>query len=453
MSQSRSLAKYWLIAGSIFFYAWWDIAFVPIILGSIAFNYYLGSRILVSKSRSVLVSGISINLLLIAVYKYSDFAIHTVNMLTNSGYDYLNLALPLAISFFTFQQIAYLVDAYQGKVEDNTGTNYLLFVLFFPQLIAGPIVHHSEMLPQYQSLKRWKEIMNDHLIHGVILIIVGLFKKIVIADTLAAWVTPAFVDPGSLSMLDAWTGILAYTFQIYFDFSAYSEMAMGFALLFGIKLPLNFDSPYQSRNISEFWRKWHITLGRFLRMYLYIPLGGSKKGPLVAVVALTVTMLLGGLWHGAGWNFVLWGAIHGLLLSIVFLWGRVGFDLGRPFSVAITFISVVLAWVPFRANSVSDAILYWKALFDFSNLHPQTFHAAILKDILSDEVAVGISFYDGWEIIALLLLLYAVVKYPNIHYYLRSFRPAIKNYAYLSLMAIASISIMGRPSAFIYWGF
>jgi alginate O-acetyltransferase complex protein AlgI len=453
ISRSKSLGKNILIFASLAFYGWWDIFFVPIILFSIVVNYYLGTYLQEKKNRKVLVLGILANLILIAIYKYTDFAISTVNFIANSEYSFFNLALPLAISFFTFQQIAYLVDSYQSKVTDNTKENYFLFVLFFPQLIAGPIVHHSEMMPQYENLKRLKEIASDTFIHGIILIIVGLFKKIIIADSLANWVNPVFLDPSAITLLDAWTGILAYTFQIYFDFSAYSEMAMGLALLFGIKLPLNFCSPYKSKSIGGFWRTWHITLGRFLKQYLYIPLGGNRNGAVIAISSLTVTMLLGGLWHGAGWQFVLWGGLHGVFLSIAFVWGVKGFRLPNKLAIGITFFAVVFAWVPFRANSIVDAISYWKAMFGFNGIMPQPLHATILTDILGEPVKAAQSYFTGWEIFVLFLIAYAVMKFPNIHFYINQFKPNIKNYAYLTVMAISSIAIMGRPQTFIYFAF
>ncbi len=427
--------------------------FVPVILGSIVFNYYLGSKLQTKKSKVILIIGLAANLILLGIYKYADFAISTMNYLSSIDYKLLNFSLPLAVSFFTFQQIAYLVDSYQDRVSDNQPSNYFLFVLFFPQLIAGPIVHHAEMLNQYQNPKKWSETIDKYFIHGLILIIVGLFKKILIADSLAGWVDPVFLDLSAITMLDAWTGILAYSFQIYFDFSAYSEMAMGLALLFGIKLPINFLSPYQSTSILEFWRTWHITLGRFLRKYLYIPLGGSRKGMLTTVIALSATMLLGGLWHGAGWKFALWGSIHGFLLAVAYIWKHKGCQLPKKLATGLTFVTVVIAWVPFRANSIQDALTYWEAMFNPSLLVPQALQARIIEDVFNIHMISADSIFKGWEILVLLCITYLVMNYPNIHSYLQSFRPTLRNYSYIIVIALISIVVMGRPQTFIYWGF
>ena len=447
----RQAGKLTLILASLVFYAAWDIRFVPLILATIAINYALGQRLQRQPSKGLLVLGIAYNLGLLGVYKYSDFAIETLNQL-GTQWSLLHLSLPLAISFFTVQHIAYLVDAQQQNVRDDAPLNYALFVLFFPQLIAGPIVHHREMMGQYRQLPLLSALSPQSLCPALVLIIVGVFKKIVIADSLAHWVRPAFADPAALTVLDAWTGLLAYTFQLYFDFSAYSEIAMGVALCFGITLPLNFNAPYQAATISGFWRRWHMTLGRFLRHYVYIPLGGNRHSLGRTAWALTLTMLLGGLWHGAGWTFILWGALHGLYLSVCVLWQRLHRPLPKPLAVGLTLFCVTLAWVPFRATSLDDALAYWAALFDCSSFVAQPLHRAIAQD-LGLTLARGPSLYSGWELGVLALLLMVVLRYPTVHAILATFQPTVRSYAWVSAGALLAISLMGRPQTFIYFDF
>lgn len=358
-----------LVVASLFFYAYWNPIYIVLIVASIGVNYFFGTRLLASNSQNArffLVLGISINLLLLAYFKYANFFVDNVNAIAGTEYHLKTIILPLAISFFTFQQISYLVDARRGKTSEYNFLHYCLFVCFFPQLIAGPIVHHKEMLPQFAKAgalsPKWSNIAI-----GVSIFAIGLFKKTVIADGLSQYVSPIYDNPaiaGDVDFFTAWGSTLAYTFQLYFDFSGYSDMAIGSARIFGIKLPVNFFSPYKSVNIIDFWRRWHITLSRFLRDYLYIALGGSRSGKVRRYRNLFVTMLLGGLWHGAGWTFVIWGALHGSYLIINHAWQHVMATLNfkgqsalayRFFSWAVTFLAVVIGWVYFRAPSVEQA--------------------------------------------------------------------------------------------------
>jgi len=375
--QHHRLASSWLLAASLFFYGWWNPAYVGLILFSIIFNYALGLSLASDgKGRRLILSvGIIVNLSLLAYFKYTVFVLDNVNGLLDTGFDIPDIILPLAISFFTFQQIAYLVDAYQQKTKEYNFLQYSLFVTFFPQLIAGPIVHHREMMTQFSKNSSYR-FNAKNLELGLAVFTVGLFKKVVIADGIAAYSTPVFNAATSgavLSFFDGWTGALAYTFQLYFDFSAYSDMAIGIGLMFGIRLPINFFSPYKAVNIIDFWRRWHMTLSRFLRDYLYFPLGGNRKGTLRRYTNLFITMLLGGLWHGAGWTFVFWGGLHGIYLAINHAWHALrryfGHDLkrsstaGRGLSVCLTFIAVVVGWVFFRADNLDAAFIVLNAMF------------------------------------------------------------------------------------------
>jgi len=355
----------WLVGASLIFYGWWNPLFLLVIAGSILFNYCWG--IAVGRgSRSLLAIGIAVNLLLLGCFKYANFFADNLTAVTGVTLELPPVVLPLAISFYTFQQIAYLVDVYRGTVREHNFLNYCLFVTFFPRLIQGPIVYHQEIMPQFDQ----KEIFRFNpqmMAAGVTIFFFGLFKKVMIADGLALYATPVFEAARQgymLSFLEAWEGALAYTLQIYFDFSGYSDMAIGLAYLIGIRIPLNFNSPYKSANIIDFWRRWHISLSRFLRDYLYIPLGGNRQGELRRFVNLMITMLLGGLWHGAAWTFVIWGGLHGLFLVVNHLWvklkklfefeGTGGWP-GRLLAGGVTFLAVTVAWVFFRADSAATA--------------------------------------------------------------------------------------------------
>jgi D-alanyl-lipoteichoic acid acyltransferase DltB (MBOAT superfamily) len=356
-----------LAAASLFFYGWWQATYLLLLLASILVNFALGRLLAQRRSRSLITLGIAFNLALLGYFKYANFLVDTTNAVFETDNSLAPIALPLAISFFTFQQIAYLVDVYRGHVKETDFRHYVLFVSFFPQLIAGPIVYHKEMMPQFarSALARldWQSIAL-----GLTLFSFGLFKKVCLADRVAEYASPVFhlAEAGeTLTFFQAWGGTLSYSFQIYFDFSGYSDMALGLACLFGIRVPANFFSPYKAHNIVEFWRRWHMTLSRFLRDYLYFPLGGNRRGSARRYVNLMTVMVIGGLWHGAGWTFVIWGGLHGFYLVINHGWhalGRVfGRDpgqtsvAGRTLGMVITFAAVTVAWVFFRAESFAGA--------------------------------------------------------------------------------------------------
>ena len=385
-------AKIVLILASLFFYAWWKLEYVPILLGSIIFNFTLGNLIREDKlkrflsKKSVLIFGIAANLALLGYYKYADFFIENVNNALGKDYDSLNLLLPLAISFFTFQQITYLVDSYKGDIKKHSFLSYSLFVTFFPQLIAGPIVHHKEMIPQFESKLNWvKDYKN--IVMGLFIFSIGLFKKVMIADQFAVWATAGFDSSTTLSLLEAWATSLSYTFQLYFDFSGYTDMAIGAALLFNIKLPFNFNSPYKALNIQNFWRRWHMTLTRFLTEYIYIPLGGNRHGTTRTTINIMLVFLIGGMWHGAGWTFIFWGFLHGLALIIHRTW--VGLSITMPKWIAwfITFNFVNVAWVFFRAKDFEDALKVLKGMFSGNLVLPE-----MLAGKLSFLQSYGIEF-------------------------------------------------------------
>lgn len=356
----------WLALASLFFYAWWDVRYLPLLLASICVNYgagrLIGARAGAARKR-VLVAALALNLGLLAYYKYANFFIDSVNAVAVAAgagagslpWSGLDIILPIGISFFTFTQIAFLVDCYRGEVREYRFIHYVLFVSYFPHLIAGPVLHHRDMMPQFADPANAHPRAANFAI-GLSIFTIGLAKKVLIADNLSPLAMPVFAAGATPTLIEAWIGVLAYTFQLYFDFSGYSDMAIGLSRLFGVKLPLNFNSPYKAANIADFWRRWHMTLSRFLRDYLYIPLGGSRHGEAMRYRNLMLTMLLGGLWHGAGWTFVIWGGLHGLYLVLQQAWQRLfGAARAHWWPTLLTFLAVMLAWIFFRAPDVATA--------------------------------------------------------------------------------------------------
>ena len=367
----------WLTLASLVFYAFGGWQFVPLLLASIAFNYGVGylliARKLSHRARlAALMAGVTGDPVVLGVFKYAGFFAANLDALFSTGF-IVSIALPVGISFYTFTQITFLVDAYRGSVARYALPHYALFVTYFPHLIAGPILHHKDMIPQFERAEAKRP--DPHLVLcGLIIFAIGLFKKTCLADGIQPLVSQAF-GPSAPTFDQAWIGVLAYTFQLYFDFSGYSDMAIGMSLMFGIFLPLNFNSPYKATSIVDFWRRWHMTLSQFLRDYLYIPLGGNRRGPILRYINLMITMLLGGLWHGAAWTFVAWGALHGAYLCINHAWSRFGRAVPSRFArlagivgTAVTFLAVVVAWVFFRAPDIATALSVLSRMADPSHI-------------------------------------------------------------------------------------
>jgi alginate O-acetyltransferase complex protein AlgI len=367
----------WLALASLVFYAFGGWQFVPLLLLSIAFNYGVGYLLIARKLGpgarfAVLTTGVTGDLVVLAIFKYAGFFAANLNALFATGL-IVDIVLPVGISFYTFTQIAFLVDAYRGRVARYALPHYALFVTYFPHLIAGPILHHRDMIPQFERAEAKRP--DPHLVLcGLIIFAIGLFKKTCLADGIQPLVAQAF-GPNAPTFDQAWIGVLAYTFQLYFDFSGYSDMAIGISLMFGIFLPLNFNSPYKAVSIIDFWRRWHMTLSQFLRDYLYIPLGGNRHGRVLRYLNLMITMLLGGLWHGAAWTFVAWGALHGVYLCINHAWSNYGLKATPRFArladiagLILTFLAVVIAWVFFRAADMATALAVLSKMADPANI-------------------------------------------------------------------------------------
>jgi D-alanyl-lipoteichoic acid acyltransferase DltB (MBOAT superfamily) len=467
--------KPWLVACSLFFYSWWNPIYLPLILGSMLFNYTLGNHLGKSyeanittqyisakhklNRKHILLFGVILNLGLLAYFKYTDFFILNFNGIFAANIPLQHIALPLAISFFTFQQIAYLVDSFRGETQEYDFLNYALFVTFFPQLIAGPIVHHKEMMPQFAS--RWNRVKRyKNIALGLFIFSMGLFKKVVIADSFAIWATAGFDEATYLNFFDAWSASLSYTFQLYFDFSGYTDMAIGAALLFNIKLPINFNSPYKAYDIQDFWRRWHMTLSRFLRDYVYIPLGGNRTGPYRTYINLFLTFLLGGLWHGASWMFVLWGASHGFALALHRLWNRSGFRLWSWLAWMVTFMFVNLTWVFFRATDIDAALKVLRGLVRVSDITQSK-----IGMLPSTTLAWSGPLFDRLDFLPVLLiptlpsfvaiiLGFIVIAQHNSMHYL-SKRMTMVHMLFASVIfVIAVLTMMGSTSAvFLYFNF
>jgi alginate O-acetyltransferase complex protein AlgI len=482
----------WLVGASLFFYGWWNPAYLGLMLFSTLFNYSVG--VLLGSTLSgkllkkiILTIGVSINLLVLGYYKYANFFVDSLNAISGTNIVLHEVILPLAISFFTFQQIAYLVDAYKDQAKEYNFLHYCLFVTFFPQLIAGPIVHHKEILPQFLKDTAYK-VCSKNLAIGITIFALGLFKKVVLADGMSVYSTPVFDAAESevmLTFFEAWAGALSYTFQLYFDFSGYSDMAIGIARMFGIRLPLNFNSPYKATSIIDFWKRWHMTLSRFLRDYLYIPLGGSKKGKLRRYVNLMITMLLGGLWHGAGWTFVLWGTLHGFFLIVNHAW-RALFSIKIKTKASlfiawmITFLAIVVSWVPFRAESFEGVKNILNGMIGLNGfIIPQRFLNTLNKFhdfgdyLLSMGVELGSTPFFRGNPENLWIILLFIMFMPNTQQFMSNYEPALDAYkgnltqkegwirwrptvfwsVVIIIMFIFSIHEMSNISEFLYFQF
>jgi D-alanyl-lipoteichoic acid acyltransferase DltB (MBOAT superfamily) len=458
--RSRRASALWLTGTSFVFYGWWRPENLPLLIGSILFNFWLGGVLLRSPRRSVLVFGIVANVALLAAFKYTGFAIDVANDVLGASWFVPQIILPLAISFFTFQQIAYLVDAHDGAVTEHSFLNYCLFITFFPHLIAGPITHHREMLTQFDDPDRFRPRW-DLIAVGITLFLVGLFKKVLVADPFGSYVTPIFAAAQSepVHLVEAWGGALAYSLQMYFDFSGYTDMAIGLGLLFGISLPPNFNSPYKARNIIDYWARWHMTLTRFLTAYIYNPIvvaltrrraakglplpkrGRMSGGMFVTLVALPtlLTMFVSGVWHGAGWQFVMFGLLHGFYLVVAHGWRFWKTRQGIPLdssdrwrivaSVLLTYLCATVALVFFRAPDVPTAL---NVLAGMLGLNGITLPNPVARLPMAGQllswagVEIGrLTLFDANLAARIILFLFVVWALPNAYQWLRDYPTAL----------------------------
>ncbi len=429
---SRSAARIFLLIASGIFYSWFNPSYFLILGGSIVVNYFLAGMLWKNHHKAIFITGLILNVALLGYFKYCDFFISNINYALNLSIPFTHILLPLGISFFTFQQISFLHAVYSGELKQRyTFSTYALFVSFFPQLIAGPIVLPDEMMVQFDHPDNLK-INAENCAKGLFVFSLGLAKKILLADFLAEIADAGFAA-AQVNFISAWTTTLAYTFQIYFDFSGYCDMAIGIGLLFNIRLPENFHAPYLSGSITEFWRRWHITLGRFLMNYIYIPLGGSKKSPNRTFCNLMITFLVSGLWHGASWLFVLWGAMHGIASVIHRIWSKI-FKLKMPELPAklVTFFFVASAWVLFRAENLAQARKIYKGMFSPDSWGHFTFSRNFL-----------------WLLAGALIIIFV----PPVTSKIDSFRPTKVN-AFVAIgLLVVSMFFFVKTSPFIYFNF
>lgn len=458
-------SKAWLVFASLFFYSWWNIIYLPLILGSILFNFTVGSAISRANSSSskkglsrktLLAFGIVANILLLGYFKYMDFFIANTNILIGTQWDLLHIVLPLGISFFTFTQIAYLVDAYRDEVKEMDYLNYTLFVTFFPHLLAGPILHHKEMMPQFDTINN-KAINYKNISAGIFLFSIGLFKKVVIADTFAQWANTGFESTSALNLFEAWATSLSYTFQLYFDFSGYTDMALAVALLFNIKLPINFNSPYKALNIQDFWRRWHITLSRFLRDYIYIPLGGNRKGEFSTYANLFTVFLIGGLWHGASWMFIAWGALHGIAIVLHRAWQQMGQKMNTVLAWVITFNFINITWIFFRAKDWTQASNIIQGMMGGNGIMLPEKYAKYVGNVQESILQFGTVYehINGKSQTSTYIILgfIMVLVLKNSMQLVEEFKPNRLNLLFTLALFLTGVSMMSRVSEFLYFNF
>lgn len=389
-------AKGVLVLASLYFYAFFNTSYLPIIVSSILVNYgvAVGMRKWDGVTKKVLFGiGLLFNLGMLGYFKYTDFMIENVNALFNTSYTLKNILLPLGISFFTFQQLAFVVDTYKNKGRLPNFLDYCNFVTFFPQLIAGPIVLPEEMLPQFED-KANRNPRAKNLFDGIFIFSVGLAKKVIIADSIAVFANAGYnLDLPHYTMAEAWLISLSYTFQLYFDFSGYCDMAIGIGKMFNINLPLNFNAPYRATNFQDFWRRWHITLNRFLTQYVYIPLGGSRRKEVRVYFNIGIVFLISGIWHGAGWTFVVWGICHGIGVMIHRIWKKKGYSMPSWLGMFITFFFINILWVLFRADNMHEAWVIISSMFDNHQFYLSQAYTSHLPSILPNSVNMMILFF------------------------------------------------------------
>ena len=446
-SRWQSATPWLLIVASLFFYAWWNWHFLPLFLFSIGFNF-LWARLLSRKNlypdgpgglrrRLVLATGIVVNVMLLGYFKYRDFLVGSFDGALGKNWPLLHMALPLAISFFTFEQITYLMSCYREEPGTGDFVSYAMFISFFPHLIAGPIVRYREIYPQFNRGSTFR-LMADNMAPGLMIFAIGLFKKVILADTCRAYVGPIFDVHFLPSFFDAWGASLAFAVQVYFDFSGYSDMAIGLARMFNVRFPENFDSPYRATNMIDYWRRWHITLSFFLRDYVYIPLGGNRKGELRQQINLFLTMLVGGLWHGANWTFVVWGALQGAALSINHAFRRRGHRLPRLAGWALTFGVTVFGYVFFRSATFTRAWEILRGMLGFNGFAWRGEFGSFTKE----------KYHD--VIIGLLITWFCPNRQTIMQW------EWLGDYAYamaFTLLAVISLLNLANPPAFVYFQF
>ena len=454
----NKLAKAGLVIASLYFYSYFHKSYLILITISILVNYFIGQKLSSNKynviQRKILLTiGVVFNLGGLGYFKYYDFFIGNINSLLGTNFTLLHILLPLGISFFTFQQLSFIVDSYKRYDLTYDFLDYCLFVTFFPQLIAGPIVLPTEMLPQFEAEEN-KKINWENMNKGLYIFSIGLAKKVIIADTIANFANAGFDMMDKLNFIEAWLTSISYTLQLYFDFSGYCDMAIGIGLMFNIILPANFNSPYKSTNIQEFWKRWHMTLGRFMTNYLYIPLGGNRKGEIKTLRNLFIVFLASGIWHGAGWNFIIWGMLHGICIVIHRIWKNSGRKLNKLIGWFITINLVNIFWVFFRAQTVAGAMKVIEGMFDVNNLYYILTHLKIIGDITRNyRELVNNNLGNKINILILIVALFITLFIKNSNEKIKIFKETKLISLNIIIYFIISIFLLNNISDFLYFNF
>lgn len=447
--QNRKTQHIFLIAASLFFCGYVNFWYAVIILFSTIVNFtcarFMERR--ESSKKAWFIAGILLNILLLGYFKYRNFFAETLNTCFKTDIVLVKLLLPLGISFFTFQQLVFLLSVWKSEEKADSFLDYALFVMFFPQVVSGPIVTYGEVVPQFREEKN-RYCNAKHVAEGIYIFVIGLFKKIVIADSLALFVDNGF-SLNSFGFAAAWIVSLSYTFQIYFDFSGYSDMAVGLGYMFNIKLPFNFKAPYKAKGIKDFWSRWHITLSRSLFALVYIPLGGSRKGKIRTYANLIATFLVSGLWHGAAWTFVAWGCVHGLANAMERILGATLQKLPGAIKTGVTFLFVNAAWVLFRADSFEKALAIFGGMFRFGALRLEQVNTIVYDGIFSFPLVLNILLV----VIILLIIFFIVFTRKSSNEMLAAFKPKVTTVVWGVMLFVISILHFSRMSTFIYSGF
>ena len=431
-----TVSKVFLVLASLFFYSWWNVIYLPLILGSMIFNFYVGQFLGKNRTKKMLTFGIIGNVALLGYFKYTDFFIENFNWALNKDVELLHLALPLAISYFTFQQIAFLVDSYRGETKEYNFLNYALFITFFPQLLMGPIMHHKEIIPQFQT--KWKSFIKwENVALGLFIFAIGLSKKTLIGDPLTDYAQYAFDNAQKLSMVEAWYASVSYVLSYYFDLSGYADMAIGIGKMFNINIPKNFNSPYKARNFADYWKRWHITLSRFLSDYVYKSLGGNKSLVWVMYLNIMITFFVSGFWHGAGWNFVVWGLLNGIFVVMAHMMKKANLEMNFYVAWFLMFFGLILTRILFVSNDFADAWYVTTTLFDISNLR---FENLFYIDPYLQ------SFY-------IVLALALAVGTKNSMEISENFKPNFKYIFYTVILLSASMFTFSSAKEFLYFQF
>jgi len=460
------VARLVLLISSLIFMSLWNIYCALVLISSVLFNYLLGltlSKAIAAankpRKKLIFIAAIGGNILLLGFFKYTNFFLTNINDFFSAQVSLINLIIPIGISFYTFMQIAWLVDIYRNGGFRYSLIDYCLYVTFFPYVISGPIAYHKEIIPQFESENAG--IFNTAtLCRGIFIFTLGLFKKTAIADTLAIIANGGFDAHSALSFTEAWLTSLSFTMQLYFDFSGYTDMAIGIALLFNINIPANFNSPYKALDIREFWRRWHITLSRFLRDYIYIPFGGNRTGEIRTLINLLLTFLIAGLWHGAAWTFIFWGFLHGLALVVHRLWLKTGFHLNKFFAWILTFNFVNMAWVFFRAKNWEDAFNIIKGMAGFNGILISPHQAD--NPFWQKLTVIGIKFgewrahlpdTENFIYFLCLVMIPFVLLTKNSNQLLEKFSPNWRNALAIALLMICGLLLLNDASVFLYFRF